>query len=66
MHLRDGGQYVARRLVPHPLGDDAAPTPRSGETLAQRQVASVTASAGGTRIAVDDALPNENLPPDAP
>ena len=66
MHLRAGGQYVARRLVPHPLGDDAAPTSRSGETLAQRQVASVTASAGGTRIAVDDALPNENLPPDAP
>ncbi len=73
MHLRPGGEYVARRLVPHPLTDtppsgrpvDAAPSPQPGETLAERHTASVTASDGGTRIAVDDALPNENLPPEA-
>ncbi|MGO4362114.1 DUF563 domain-containing protein [Terrabacter sp. 2TAF16] len=64
MHLRRGGEYVARRLVPHPLEDSAA-TPGPEAPLLQRLSASLTASDGGTRIAVDDALPNENLPPEA-
>ncbi|WP_256792307.1 DUF563 domain-containing protein [Terrabacter sp. Ter38] len=65
MHLRRGGEYVARRLVPLAL---EAPAPAScpTESLAERQAAALTASDGGSRIAVDDALPNENLPPDAP
>jgi capsular polysaccharide biosynthesis protein len=91
MHLRQGGEYVARRLVPHPLPEDlpknlpkespkdppgdalgdlhedaatATATAPSAEALARQQAAALTAGDGATRIAVDDALPNENLPPD--
>ncbi len=65
MHLRRGGEYVARRLVPFPVEGDVVST-AAHERLVGLQLASVTASDGGVRVAVEDALPNENVPPEAP
>jgi capsular polysaccharide biosynthesis protein len=60
MHLRQGGSFVARRLVPHP-----APPPRTtGPTQGPERRA--PAFPRDERLAYDDALPNENLPPEPP
>ncbi|GAB3059951.1 hypothetical protein GCM10027053_22540 [Intrasporangium mesophilum] len=95
MHLRKGGSFVARRLVPHPAPPPRTPpTPPAGDTppapatptaatptgatptAAPTEVAEPGKPAGvearspefprDARLAYDEALPNENLPPEPP